>query len=266
MNQDEIYQELEADFSATFIKELIPGILHNFANPLNGIMGRSKLLERRIEENIKKLEELFPEAAMNLMDPIQRIRSDIRSVNQESESFFEMFRDVSGKFYSLATKSVERINLSALIAAEMRFANFNLEFKHEIKKEIQLDGDIPDIRGNTAELSLVFWRLIRFAMTRASKSSQKEFFISTEYDEQYIRIVIKDSGDPLPDAAVEAIMQATNMQTWETAQSIIDKGVYLSFMILHRYGVQINIRRQENINALVIGFPYRQEKAKREEI
>lgn len=266
MKQDEIYQELEADFSATFIKELIPGILHNFANPLNGIMGRSKLLERRIEENIKKLEELFPEAAMNLMDPIQRIRADIRSINQESESFFDMFRDVSGKFYSLATKSVERINLSALIAAEMRFANFNLEFKHEIKKEIQLDGDVPDIRGNTAELSLVFWRLIRFAMTRAAKSSEKEFFISTEYDERYIRILIKDSGEPLSDGTVAAIMQVADLQNWEATQSVLDKGIYLSFMILHIYGVQINISRQENINTLVIGFPYRQEKVKREEI
>ena len=59
MDKGEIYRALEDDFAATFIEELIPGILHNFANPLNSILGRSKLLQRRIEENIRKMERLL---------------------------------------------------------------------------------------------------------------------------------------------------------------------------------------------------------------
>ena len=41
MDNDGIYRELENDFLSTFMGELMPGVLHNFANPLNGIMGRA---------------------------------------------------------------------------------------------------------------------------------------------------------------------------------------------------------------------------------
>ena len=154
LNKNEIYRALEKDFQATFIGELIPGILHNFANPLNGIMGRAKLLQRRIEENVKKMGEMYPDAAAGMMEELQRIKADIRSVSQESEYFFDMFKDVAGKFYALADKNEGRINISQLLAAEMRFVNFYLDFKHEIKKNIQLDKDVPDFKGNTADLSL----------------------------------------------------------------------------------------------------------------
>jgi len=136
MDRSEIYRALEEEFAATFIKELIPGILHNFANPLNSIMGRSKLLLRRFEESAKKMEEMYPEAAAGMKEDLQRIRTEIRAVNQESELFFSLFRDVTGKFYALDAKEENRINLSQLLAEEMRFFNFYLDFKNEIKKDI----------------------------------------------------------------------------------------------------------------------------------
>ena len=108
MDKGEIYRALEEEFAATFIKELIPGILHNFANPLNGIMGRSKLLQRRIDENVRKIEELYPEAAAGMMEELHRVKNDIRAVSQESDFFFEMFRDVAGKFYALAAKTEDQ--------------------------------------------------------------------------------------------------------------------------------------------------------------
>jgi len=56
MERGEIYQALEDDFSETFIRELMPGILHNFANPLNGIMGRARLLQKRMEDLLQKID------------------------------------------------------------------------------------------------------------------------------------------------------------------------------------------------------------------
>ena len=51
-----LYTHLEKKFVETFLDELLPGIFHNFANPLNGIMGRSKLMQRRLDDFVKKLE------------------------------------------------------------------------------------------------------------------------------------------------------------------------------------------------------------------
>ena len=266
MDNNEIYKSLEEAFAATFIKELIPGMLHNFANPLNGIIGRTKLLARRIEESNKKIKEMYPDAAAGLIEEMDRLKADIRAVSQESEFFHAIFKDISAKFYALAAKGEDSINISQLMDAEVRFFDFNLNFKHEIIKNIRLDKDIPDFQGNKAELSMAFWALIRFAMSRAQASPMKEFSITTEHDQKYVSIFIKNSGVALPAAAVDALMESVNSGSREMPDTIIDEGVLNAFLILNKYNARINMFSEDSFSTISIGIPYRNEKPKRKEI
>lgn len=255
MEKGNFCQSLEDDFTSTFIRELIPGVLHNFANPLNGIMGRSKLLQRRIDNTVKKINEKHPEAAVALDEELQRIVNDVRSINKESESFFEMFRDVSGKFYALAAKGNEPINLSHLLAAEMRFANFYLEFKHGIKKNVQFDEEILEFTGNIAELSLVFWRLIRFAMSKALASGRKIFFLETRQESENVTAVIKYSGDVILRDQAESISKYLQGDSRELAAVNMEKGVLLALEILKKYSAHVNVSADEDITSIVIALP-----------
>ena len=257
MEKGKIYQDLENDFASTFIRELLPGVLHNFANPLNGIMGRSKLLQRRIDAAIKKLNEQFPETAAAFQDEVQRITNDIRSVNKETESFFDMFRDATGKFYALATKGEERINLSHLLGAEMRFANFYLEFKHEITKKVQFDHDIPDLMGNTAELSLVFWRLIRFAMARALNSEKKEFFLVTHHNDKDVVVLMKYTGEAVNDGDNNIVNDFLSGEADDLVLAKLEEGVLLALAILKKYSARVEFAKESNQNLLSVAIPYR---------
>lgn len=256
MEKNEIYQALEDDFTSTFIREFMPGILHNFANPLNGIMGRSKLLQRRMEDTIKKINERYPETAASLQDEFQRMTNDINSLNKESDSFFEMFRDASGKFYALVAKGEERINISQLLAAEMRFANFYLEFKHEITKDVQYDSYTPDVQGNAAELSLVFWRLIRFAMARALSSENKELFLKTQHDHENIIVLIRYSGDAVPEDDGNVVSQYLQDAVPDIAAAKIERGVLLALMILKKYFAQVQFSTKDGLNTISVTMPY----------
>ncbi|MRR16416.1 MAG: HAMP domain-containing histidine kinase [Deltaproteobacteria bacterium] len=255
MEERNICQSLEDDFTSTFIRELIPGVLHNFANPLNGIMGRSKLLQRRIDDTVKKINEKYPEAASELEEELRRIVNDVRSVNKESESFFEMFRDVSGKFYALAAKGKEPVNLSHLLAAEMRFANFYLDFKHGIKKNIQFDQGIHEFAGNTAELSLVFWRLIRFAMSKALDSALKVFFVETLQENGEAIAVIKYSGDVSLRDQVDMISTYLQGGSGELKGVNLEEGITISLMILKKYSARVSVSCERNLNSIVVAFP-----------
>ncbi len=257
MEKGEKFRALEDDFTATFIRELMPGILHNFANPLNGIMGRSKLLQRRMDDTVKKIEEKYPETAAALQDEILRIKNDIRSINKESDSFFEMFRDASGKFYALAARGEDRINLSQLIAAEMRFANFYLEFKHDIRKETRYDDKIPDYKGNLAEWSLVFWRVIRFAMSRALASENREFLLETKHDAQHVMVAMQYTGDALPERDKEIITKYLQGEAEDMTDSNLESGVLLAVQILKKNFAGIEFGVQNNLNTLCVSVPYR---------
>jgi len=257
MDKGEIYLVLEKDFESTFIRELIPGILHNFANPLNGIMGRAKLLQRRIEENQKKLAEDYPDIFAGMKDDLQKIKTDIRSVTQETEYFYDLFRDVSNKFYSLAAKNEEKMNISQILAAELRFANFYLDFKHEIKKEVQLEMEVPSFRGVTADISVAFWRIIRFAMNRALNSRAKEIGLKTNHDSDYINVFIKSSGVEISAESIEHLMECVERNINSASGAAIDEGLFLPLLLFSKYKAKINILREEEFMAISIGFPYR---------
>lgn len=110
MKGEDRFRDLEQAFVATFQHELIPGILHNFANPLNGIMGRAQILKKRIEDNLKKIHDQYPHVASEFSDIHKKILSDITSITTESDRFYNMFHDVSGKFYTLGQKRVVSYN------------------------------------------------------------------------------------------------------------------------------------------------------------
>lgn len=260
MDKGENYQALEDDFTSTFIRELMPGILHNFANPLNGIMGRSKLLQHRIDDVVKKIEERYPETAAALHDEILRIKNDIRSINKESDSFFEIFRDASGKFYALAARGEDGINLSQLLAAEMRFANFYLEFKHDICKDTRFDENLPDFKGNLAEWSMVLWRVIRFAMNRALASDRKEFLLETKYDAKHVMVTLQYTGDAVPDRDQEIILKYLKGDADEMVDSSLEEGVLLAVKIMKKDISGIEFGVQNGLNSLQINVPYRTEK------
>lgn len=256
MNREESYRVLEEEFVSTFIRDLIPGILHNFANPLNSIMGRAKLLQRRFEEFIMGMTDANPEVADKMKEDFQRIKTEIRAISNESEIFFDLFKSLSGKFYMLDSKSESRINLSQLLMDEMRFFFFYLDFKHEIKKSVKLNYDVPSFKGNSAELSLAFWKLIRFAMSRSLASILKEFHIETQYDNKHVSVLIRDSGGVLPVKDIEGLLKQVHSGELEATGSVIDPGVLFSLSIINKYRAKIKIFSEENFSTISIKFPY----------
>jgi len=263
MAKDENYLALEEEFAAAFIRDLIPGVLHNFANPLNSIMGRSKLLQRRFEEFVTGMADTYPDVTEEKKEDFNRIKAEIRAIGNESEIFFDLFKSLSGKFYMLDSKSESRINLSQLLTDEMRFFFFYLDFKHELKKTVRLNYDVPSFKGNSAELSLAFWKLIRFAVSRSLASILKEFQIETQHDNKYVSVLIRDSGGVLPAADIETLLKQVHSGDREVSSLVIDPGVLLSFLIINKYQAKINIFSEEDFSTISIRFPYQDIKVKK---
>ena len=115
MNKTDTYAFLEKTFIASFLDELLPGIFHNFANPLNGIMGRSTLMQRRLGDFVKKLEDRYPEVEREMGEDYRKLLSDINAINRESEKFYDLFRVATGKFYAIGAHGVDKLSLSSLI-------------------------------------------------------------------------------------------------------------------------------------------------------
>jgi signal transduction histidine kinase len=254
MNKTDSYRELEKRFLSTFLGELLPGVLHNFANPLNGIMGRSKLLQRRLADRIRQLDETYPGFAAEFGE--DKITRDINSIASEAERFFDIFRDLAGKISTLASSEPEKINVSRMIEAEVRFADFYLDFKHDIKKNLLLDENLPEITGNAADYSLCISAFINSARERMKICPERELSISTSHDTTNVYIVIRDNGLAVSDGCKKI---AGETETAFNMDGILDtdQGVCYGIFLLKQYSARVCIDSENGLNTISITIPYR---------
>ncbi len=253
MDKEAIYQELEKGFLSTFMGELIPGMLHNFANPLSGIMGRSELLQRRLEDSIKKMEARWPGFSRDF--GAEKIIKDIGTISGESDRFFHLFRDLSDKFSSLACQEPTAIDLSRLIESEMRFADFYLDIKHDYQKNIQLDQNLPAIVGKAADFSLSIFSLLMSAKERMKNSPVKEIMISTSHDAKSILLVMQDSGDAISDNCNRLAAERADESDFGALPQT-ERSICSALFLLRHYGVQAQFGRGNGYNRISLSIPY----------
>jgi signal transduction histidine kinase len=198
MDREKLYRQLEDEFASTFLGELIPGMLHNFANPLNGIMGRSRLLQQRLEDCIENMKTEHPETYDAMEGALKKLASDADLIIGETERFYEMFRNVSRKFFSISSKTEQMVDFSRLVEEEIQFADCYLDFKHHVIRKVLLKPGIPAVSGVPAHYSLGFSSLLRYAMIRMGKSAERELQIAADWDGRFVRLSLLFTDEGLP--------------------------------------------------------------------
>jgi hypothetical protein len=255
MNETDLYLFLEKKFIATFLDELMPGIFHNFANPLNGIMGRSKLMQRRLEAFVGKIENRYPDFENECGADYKKLISDINAINDASEEFYDMFHVATRKFYALGARDVESVNLSVLIEAELGFADFYLDYKHNVKKEIHLDKDVPSITGITAYYSIAFWMLIREAAKNAQKRHDETFRLATTSDDRWVIVSISHIGGSLVRGWREILFSAGADPDLMTYGTDDEKNLICALMLFRLAGGG-EMTYDEDADQFTIRIPY----------
>lgn len=245
------FKELEKEFELTF-GDLILGILHNFASPLNGISGRSELLEERAKKN-----ELLINNANKIDDRIlensKKISYDVGLIAKEADRFFGLFNDVAEKFQRLNETDLQRINLSELIEAEMAFLQFYPNFKNNIKKSLILDPNIPEVSGIKADYSISLSAIIRHVLNSIQESEVMEFVINTDHDDSYVFIKIEGTGAPY---AGKKILE--NLSSTDQCHHDLDgeKELFYAMSLLKLYGALFQITHESGFNVISIKVPF----------
>lgn len=257
MQEEDVYRYLEDRFVDTFMGELLPGIFHNYANPLNGIMGRSKLMQRRLQDLIEEIRANNPGMDPDMNSRCNKLLSDINAIVDESERFYHLFHVSTGKFYALGARGMDRLNLSALVEAEMGFADFYLHFKHNVAKDIRIDHEMPEISGITAFYSMAIWTLIRQAMKNADTAKGRPFLIATHHDDRWVSVTVSHTGgDVWPGRPAGPSDQGIGA---DELGRVPDerKDLFCALLLLTLSGKGIDIRQDIEAETLTIRIPRR---------
>jgi nitrogen-specific signal transduction histidine kinase len=249
-NLSSLNQGLEREFESTLTEEIIPGILHNFANPLNGIMGRSKLLQRKLE--ISKEGDSVPD----FNDMYNKVIRDVDLISRDTDRLSVLLQNVAEKLNVVNNKlCVHGINLSEILAIEMSFFDFHLDFKHNVKKTLDLSPDIPEVNGVPADFSLSLWALIRCAMLRMKNCDLRELVVATENLGDCVLIKIANTGTYISQDEWVNIVGFLENKNPNISESELDSMLLSSILLLTKYHAQFQLDNVNGMSCLKIRIP-----------
>ncbi len=255
-DQSLISAEIAKDFESTVLQGLMPGLLHSFANPLNGILGRSRLLQERVEKTIEAVNG-HNGMGDTILKGCNGIARDADLIVRESETFFDLFGKISGKMYRLSDTTVQHVNLSELIEAEVAFLEFYLDFRHTIDKKLFLNGSVPSVQGTYSCYSLSLFALIRRSIDAMKGNGTGELVIVTDYDDSSVCIDIKDTGKPLSKARTKRLFEALEKENPAACDLGKDREFFNALFLLKGYGGVFRVEREEKYNVVTVSMPYK---------
>ncbi len=248
---ESLHRLLASDFESTLREEVIPGLLHNFANPLNGIMGRSRLLQKRLQDHSQEKEK-----AVEIALPVfEKVINDVGLIARDSDKLSVMLQIVAEKMHCVFNTERQAINLSSLADLEIRFLDFYLDFKHNVKKTADLDRGVPNVMGIPSDFTLSFWGLFRHCMETLRPSPVKEFSISTGAAGGCVRIEIRDSGEPLPGIEPGSKIEGFDPQDFFSSPAGPCPRLLRSLSLLKRYDANFEAEVSGGINRICIAIP-----------
>jgi hypothetical protein len=129
-----------------FLGSLVPGIIHNMATPLSGVLGATQLLEKRVssfETLLKEANLLDDPSHPDLMLQLERNRTNVEILAKNAKHLADILQVVVHRINRGSVNTPEFHLLPDLVRSELRFLEANLVFKHKVKKQIEPLSDVP---------------------------------------------------------------------------------------------------------------------------
>jgi hypothetical protein len=143
--QDKEFQDLEL----AFLGSLVPGIIHNMATPLSGVLGATQLLEKRasqIGELLADINRLGEVEQAELLKHLDRNRTNVDILARNAKHLADILQCLVQRITRGSSSIKEYHSLNELLQNELRFLEANLTFKHKVKKQVSLGEEITTIK------------------------------------------------------------------------------------------------------------------------
>lgn len=229
------------------------GLLHNLAGPLSVIRSTAELvgnyLERaRKEEPLLALQmENWPASVLGGRDAI------IEVVDRITESARHLLAKLRGE----ADRNRELLDLNQVLSMEIGLMENDMWFKHHVTTGLDLDPDLPQVRGLYSDFSQSFRNLLANASKAMAESVDKELEVSTGYDEQRRLIILKivDSGHGIPPEIQDRIFDP--FFTTGSGSRSSGLGLHSVRQLLLPYGVEFLVDSAPGRTAFTLEIPLR---------
>lgn len=233
--QKELEAELIKEHRLASIGMLTSGLAHNIRSPLTAILGAIQLMKMKgMSSETKEL------------DTLDIIYKSAKKIELITESLMDKLRKEQEE------ERVE-ININDILRNELQILEGNLEFKHEVDKEIILSDYIPEIYGVYNNLSQAIANIIQNALDSMYGRDNKSLRIRTTLGEESIIIQITDTGCGIREENINKLFDPFYTSKPKIIEDDSNEpkgtglGLYSCYNMLKPYKAKFRVSSQVNI-------------------
>lgn len=207
--------------NVAFIGRCVKGIAHNINTPLSAIMGRAEMLQMRLQK-IKQTLSSGREAG----DDLEKCIRDIGLIIENSMRVSDTVKNAMQKSINVENSNVQPLNIGKILHEELLFYNADMEYKHNIDKDIEIEERIPSIQGVFVHFSNSIVEILDNSIRAVRDSSVKRISVRAGADERAIRVCFQDTGCGIP-----ALMQDGLRTVLASGAAIVPDGLSVGGMV-----------------------------------
>lgn len=155
-------------------------IVHNLNNPLHALTMAIDLLSIRVTQ-----ERLEPE----------KLKRDLALAGKAIKDLTAIVGGILSHARQDAGGLRQALDLNQTIQSELKFMEMVPDFKHKIRREVDLDPALPSIAGNPIEIKQILDNLIQNALDAMVDVAEKRLTIRTRTESQWAVIEVADTGE-----------------------------------------------------------------------
>lgn len=224
MREKAYQQRMMNEHKLSSIGKLAGGIAHNLNTPISVIITNAELLQLKYE-NSNELDKILRQA-----DRMSTIINRLLIKSKQEQ-----------------LKDPQYIEINKLISDELEFLNSNLEFKHNVKKDIQLDDTIPPIFAVYSDISQSIMNILQNAIDAMYKRPEKKLTLITKLKDHTIFVIIKDTGVGIDEKNYLKLFdpfyttKPTRQDRKDTAPTGTGLGLATVYNLLTPYNIKIDV-------------------------
>ena len=232
-------QLIQADKMAS-LGILVSGVAHEINNPNNFIMLNGEILSMAWQNVMPILQKYYEEngdfllAGMPYTRAHEKIGQLISGISEGATRIDKIVEALGGFARQDAGDLDQTVDPNAVVESAMVIVN-NLIKKSTHHPSVELEQNLPQIRGNPQQLEQVIINLITNSC-QSLQSPQKSLFVSTSYNEtsDLITIRVRDEGEGIPPENLNHIIEPFFTTKRDTGGTGL--GLSVSYNIVKNHG------------------------------
>ncbi len=220
--------------------KLMSGLIHNLNGPLQNIgIDIEMMAHLMMTSEEKDTEEIFGPR-------LRRIEGEFDAINQ-------LIRTTSMKA-NMESASNEYRKLNDLLDQEFSFLKANLYFKHNVRKNFDLEDDLPAVTRFAEDMPLALSWFVQTLVEELEREKIPALSVTTRSGHDIVELRFMVEGSDLSESFRRAI-EADRSHARVIRVDDRDIGVILSATLLQQAGAAIEIKNAPSKNLVILRLP-----------